>query len=77
MRSDLYIVVADPHRPGHEMLYHPGEANVRMADVMIINKVQTADRQDILRVKENVAKMNPRAIDHRGRLAHHQWMIRA
>jgi len=59
--SDLYIVVADPHRPGHELLYHPGEANVRRADVIIINKVQTANRQDILRVKENVAKLNPRA----------------
>lgn len=60
--ADLYIVVADPHRPGHELLYHPGEANVRRADVVIINKVQTADRQDILRVKDNVSKMNPRAI---------------
>ncbi len=60
--ADLYIVVADPHRPGHEMLYHPGEANVRRADVVIINKVQTADRQDILRVKDNVSKMNPRAV---------------
>ncbi|MCU0861754.1 MAG: cyclic 2,3-diphosphoglycerate synthase [Methanomassiliicoccales archaeon] len=59
--SDLYIVVADPHRPGHELLYHPGEANVRRADLVIINKVQTADRQDILRVKENVAKLNPKA----------------
>jgi predicted GTPase len=60
--ADLYIVLADPHRPGHEMLYHPGEANVRRADVVIINKVQTADRQDILTVKENVTKMNPGAI---------------
>jgi len=54
-------VVADPHRPGHELLYHPGETNVRMADVIIINKVQTANRHDILTVKENVAKLNPRA----------------
>jgi predicted GTPase len=60
--ADLYIVIADPHRPGHELLYHPGEANVRRADVVIINKVQTADRQDILKVKENVSKMNPEAI---------------
>jgi len=59
--ADLYIVVADPHRPGHELLYHPGETNVRMADVIIINKVQTANRHDILTVKENVAKLNPRA----------------
>jgi predicted GTPase len=44
------------------MLYHPGEANVRMADVVIINKVQTADRKDILTVRENVMKLNPKAI---------------
>jgi predicted GTPase len=61
-RSDLYITVADPHRPGHELSYHPGETNVRMADVIIINKVQTANRQDILTVKENVARLNPRAL---------------
>jgi predicted GTPase len=61
-RSDLYITVADPHRPGHELSYHPGETNVRMADVIIINKVQTANRQDILTVKENVALLNPRAL---------------
>jgi predicted GTPase len=59
--SDLKFVVADPHRPGHELLYHPGEANVRMADVIIINKVQTADRHDILTVKDNVSKLNPKA----------------
>src|SRR3970040_1468055 len=41
-RSDLHIVVVDPHRPGHEMAYHPGEANVRMADVILINKLDTA-----------------------------------
>ena len=61
-RSDLYITIADPHRPGHEISYHPGETNVRMADLIIINKVQTADRQDILTVKENVSKLNPRAL---------------
>jgi len=60
--ADLYIVVADPHRPGHELLYHPGEANVRRADLVIINKVQTADRQDILKVKDNVSKLNPDAM---------------
>ena len=61
-RSDLYITIADPHRPGHEVTYHPGETNVRMADVVIINKVQTADRKDILTVKENVSRLNPRAL---------------
>ena len=58
-RSNLQIVIADPHRPGHEMLYHPGETNVRMADVVVINKVNTADRKDILTVKENIRKLNP------------------
>jgi predicted GTPase len=60
-RSDLHIVVADPHRPGHEVTYHPGETNVRMAGVVIINKVQTADRQDILTVRDNVKRINPEA----------------
>ena len=60
-RSDLHIVLADPHRPGHELLYYPGETNVRMADVVIINKVQTADRCDIRAVRENVKTLNPSA----------------
>ncbi|HUT26887.1 MAG TPA: cyclic 2,3-diphosphoglycerate synthase [Methanomassiliicoccales archaeon] len=60
--SNLHIVLTDPHRPGHEISYHPGEVNLRLADVVIINKVQTADRRNILRVKENIAKYNPTAI---------------
>jgi predicted GTPase len=60
-RSNLHIVIADPHRPGHEMTYHPGETNVRMADVVVINKVNTADRKDILTVRENIRKLNPDA----------------
>jgi predicted GTPase len=60
-KSDLRIVIADPHRPGHESSYYPGEVNVRTADVIMINKVQTADRGDILKVKENVERLNPRA----------------
>jgi predicted GTPase len=60
-RSDLHIVIADPHRPGHELLYHPGETNVRMADVIIIGKVQTADRANIESVKANVRALNPTA----------------
>jgi len=60
-RSDLHIVVADPHRPGHEVSYHPGETNLRMADVVIINKIQTADRQDILEVRNNIERLNPSA----------------
>lgn len=61
-KSDLHIVVADPHRAGHELTFHPGETNVRLADIVIINKVQTADRQDILKVRENVKILNPDVI---------------
>ncbi len=60
--SNLHIVIADPHRAGHEISYHPGEVNLRLADVIIINKVQTADRRNILRVKENILKYNPKAM---------------
>jgi predicted GTPase len=59
--SDFHIVVADPHRPGHESTYHPGETNVRAADVFVINKVDTANREDVLAVRENLSRMNPRA----------------
>ncbi|MCS7221235.1 MAG: cyclic 2,3-diphosphoglycerate synthase [Anaerolineae bacterium] len=60
-RPDLHIVVVDPHRAGHELTYHPGEANVRLADVIIINKVDTADLEPIARVRENVRAVNPAA----------------
>ncbi|HXF85788.1 MAG TPA: cyclic 2,3-diphosphoglycerate synthase [Anaerolineales bacterium] len=59
---DLQIVVADPHRPGHEMTYYPGEANARMADVFVINKVDTADPQAVIAVRESLRKLNPNAI---------------
>jgi predicted GTPase len=58
---DLHIVVADPLRPGHEMIYHPGEANVRMADVIVINKVDSARAEDVALVREDAAKLNPQA----------------
>ena len=61
-KPDLHIVVADPHRAGHEVAYHPGEANLRMANVVIINKVDTADPQNVKRVKENIRMVNPKAI---------------
>ncbi len=61
-RSDLNIVVVDPHRPGHERLYHPGEANVIAADVLVINKVDTADLEDIQTVHANLRELNPEAI---------------
>lgn len=60
-KSDLYITVLDPHRPGHELRYHPGEANLRMADVVVINKVDTAGSEDIIAVRDNVLAVNPGA----------------
>jgi len=60
-QSDLYIVVADPHRPGHELRYHPGEANLRAADVVVINKIDTADLAGVAEVRRNIAAVNPRA----------------
>jgi predicted GTPase len=59
--SDLHIVVADPHRPGHELHYHPGETNARLADIFLINKVDTAAPEDVLTVHENLRKLNPGA----------------
>jgi predicted GTPase len=59
--SDLKIVVADPHRPGHETLYHPGETNIRGADVVVVNKVDTADPQAVAQVVENVRRLNSAA----------------
>jgi predicted GTPase len=60
-KPDLHIVVVDPHRAGHETRYHPGEANLRMADAVVINKIDTADLADIAQVRENVRAVNPRA----------------
>ena len=60
-RPNLLIVVADPLRPGHELLYHPGEANLRMADVVVINKVDSAEAHNVERVLENVEAVNPMA----------------
>ncbi len=59
--SDLEIVVVDPHRPGHELAYFPGEVNMRRADVIIINKVNTAKKEDIETVRANVKLHNPKA----------------
>lgn len=60
--SDLHIVVVDPHRPGHELIYHPGETNLRMADIVIINKIDTADYANVLKVRDNIQSVNPDAI---------------
>jgi predicted GTPase len=59
--SDFKIVVADPHRPGHEISYHPGETNARSADVFVINKVDTATPEAIIKVRENLRALNPNA----------------
>jgi predicted GTPase len=61
-RADLYITVVDPHRPGHEVGYHPGETNLRLADVVVVNKVQTADPAAVEQVLANVRRVNPRAM---------------
>ncbi len=60
-RPDLWITVADPHRPGHEMTYYPGETNLRAADVIVINKVGTADYGNVRKIQENIAQVNPNA----------------
>ena len=58
-KPDLHIVVADPHRAGHELTYYPGETNVRLADVVVINKVVEAQFEQIEEVRDNVRSINP------------------
>lgn len=60
-QPDLLIVVADPHRPGHELTYYPGETNLRMADVVVINKVDTASVENVNVVRANTRTVNPNA----------------
>ena len=60
-KSDLSVVVLDPHRAGHELLYYPSSVNVRMADVVVINKVDTASLDDIQFLRDNVHELNPHA----------------
>ena len=59
--TDLHIVVVDPHRAGHETAYHPGEANLRKADIDLINKVDSADPTDVEKVKATITAVNPQA----------------
>ncbi len=61
-KPDLNITIVDPHRPGHELSYYPGEVTLRLADVVIINKMDTAGPEGIQQVRENVAKVNPGAV---------------
>ena len=60
-KADLHITLADPHRPGHETSYYPGEVNLRAADVVILNKCDTAKAEDVARVKATVMALNPKA----------------
>jgi len=61
-KSDLEIVVVDPHRAGHEMAYYPGEVNFKRADVIVINKIDTANLEGVLKIRENIRRYNPKAI---------------
>ncbi len=61
-KPDLTIIVVDPHRAGHELRYYPGEVNLRLADVVVINKIDSAHPEDIQTIRENVARVNPKAI---------------
>lgn len=61
-KADVYITVVDPHRPGHELTYYPGETNVRLADAVVVNKVRTADPDAVEDVIANVRSVNPDAM---------------
>jgi len=61
-KPDLHIVVTDPHRVGHEMTYYPGAVNLRMADVVVVNKVDTARPENIAQLRDNIYKLAPKAI---------------
>ena len=61
-KPDLNIVVVDPHRPGHERMYYPGETNLLMADIVVINKIDTANGEDVEDVRANIRDVNPAAV---------------
>ena len=61
-KPDLTITVADPHRPGNELLYYPGEVNLRLADAIVINKMDSASPEGVQTVRESIAKVNPNAV---------------
>ncbi|MCD6235139.1 MAG: GTPase [Candidatus Marinimicrobia bacterium] len=60
-KADLTITVVDPHRPGHETTYYPGETNLRLADIVVINKIETANPEDVETVRQAVREINPHA----------------
>jgi len=61
-KTDLHVTVTDPHRPGHELSYYPGEVTLRMADVVVINKIDSADYDGIETLRKNIAAVNPGAV---------------
>ncbi|MCL2214350.1 MAG: cyclic 2,3-diphosphoglycerate synthase [Treponema sp.] len=61
-KPDLMITVVDPHRPGHELSYYPGEVTLRLADAVVINKIDSADFNNIQAVRNNIEKVNPKAV---------------
>ncbi|MDT8309755.1 MAG: GTP-binding protein, partial [Bacteroidales bacterium] len=61
-KPDLMVTVVDPHRPGHELTYYPGETTLRLADVVVINKMDSASHENVTIVRENIAKVNSKAI---------------
>lgn len=61
-KADCQIVLVDPHRPGHEVSYHPGETNLRMADIVVINKIDTADPKNVDQLRDTIRRVNPDAI---------------
>ena len=61
-QPDLQIVVADPHRVGHELRYHPGETTLNLADVVVVNKITTTDYKNVIQLEENIRSVNPEAI---------------
>ena len=61
-KPDLFIVVTDPHRVGHELKYHPGETNLRMANIVVINKIDSASLENINLLRKNIISVNPKAI---------------
>jgi predicted GTPase len=61
-QPDLMVTVVDPHRPGHELSYYPGEVTLRIADVVVINKIDSADFDNIQAVRHNIEQVNPKAV---------------
>jgi len=61
-QPDLQIVIADPHRVGHETSYHPGETTLNLADVVVVNKITTTDYKNVMELEENIRKANPSAV---------------